>query len=134
MPAHPVRFALVGAWAGALSEARQMPLLPPPPRRGRRPLCLRHARCRCCLRVTGPDEDVAVLISSEVLRLDEFGFEITEESLIQVELPQQRPIRDALPVAQEVNDLIENRVKVHAPPSHACGGDCGSSAASRCEV
>jgi hypothetical protein len=91
--------------------------------------CLGRTRRCYCLRVTSPDEDVAIFISSEVLRLDEFGFEIAEESLIQAELPLQRPIRDALPVAQQVNNLIENCVKVHAPPSYASGGDCSSSAA-----
>src|SRR5262249_9126698 len=90
-------------------------------------LCLRGATGCCHLCVTGPDEDVAIFIGGEVLRLNEFGFEVAEESLIQVKLPLQRPIRDALPVAEEVNDLIENRVKIHAPPSHASGGTCSSS-------
>jgi hypothetical protein len=54
------------------------------------------------------------------LGVDEFGFEIFQVSVIEAKLPLQCPVRHALTLAEEVNNLIENRVKVHwHPPAHA---------------
>jgi hypothetical protein len=83
-------------------------------------------RGRGCSR---PDEDFALFISREVLCVDEFGFEILQVGVIHAKLPLQCPVRRALPLAEEGNHLIENRVKVHLAPSCPCRGDSGPTTA-----
>ena len=67
--------------------------------------------------VARPDEDFALFIHRKALGVDEFGFEILQVGVIAAKLPLQGPIRHALPLAQQVHDLIEERVKVHRIPA-----------------
>jgi hypothetical protein len=57
------------------------------------------------------------------LCVDEFGFEILQVSVIEAKLPLQCPVRYTLPLAEEVNNLIEESVKVHLVPSCLCRGE-----------
>ncbi len=57
-----------------------------------------------------------MLISRELLGLDEFLFEGFEGLLIQVELDLQCPVCHALPLTEQGNHLIEDGVKVHRDP------------------
>src|SRR5262245_53982961 len=66
--------------------------------------------------VPRPDQEATVLISRELLGLDEFLFEGFEGLLIQVELELQCPVGHALPLTEQGNHLIEDGVKVHRDP------------------
>src|SRR6185295_20220778 len=59
-------------------------------------------------------ETVPCVIAYLRMRVEEFVLEIAEGRLVQVKLPLQRPIRNALPLAQEGNGLIEEDITVHA--------------------
>ena len=58
-------------------------------------------------RRTGPDQDPATLIDRQLPRLDDFGFQILEIWLIQVELALQRPIGNPLMLLEERQDPLE---------------------------
>jgi hypothetical protein len=58
-----------------------------------------------------------VLIHCEALGDNEFFFEVFEVGVIKTELALQSAIGDTATVAEQLNDLIDNLVKVHASPS-----------------
>jgi hypothetical protein len=58
-----------------------------------------------------------VLIHCKALGDNEFCFEVFEVSVIKVELALQSAIGDTATVAEQLNDLIDDLVKVHASPS-----------------
>jgi hypothetical protein len=60
-------------------------------------------------RVTRPDQDGPILIGREPLALDKFVSEVVQRGGVQVKLPLERAIRQAAPLAQERNHLIQNR-------------------------
>jgi hypothetical protein len=59
----------------------------------------RGARCWEGLRGTCPDQHASVLISGDLLRVEEFVLKIIEGLLIQVKLALERPIRHTLALA-----------------------------------
>ena len=64
-----------------------------------------------------------MLISRELLGLDEFLFENFESLLIQVELDFQCPVCHTLPLTEQSNHLIEDGVKIHRdPPTRSSEG------------
>jgi hypothetical protein len=80
-------------------------------RRGR----LRSRRTRCWegLRGTCPDQHASVLISGDLLRVEEFVLKIIEGLLIQVKLALERPIRHTLALVQGIDKVIEECVEIH---------------------
>jgi hypothetical protein len=60
-----------------------------------------------------------VLIHCEALGNNEFCLEIFKVGIIEAELALQSAIRDTATVAEQLNDLIDDLVKVHASPPHA---------------
>jgi hypothetical protein len=58
-----------------------------------------------------------VLIHCETLGDNEFCFEVCEAGVIETELALQSAIGDTATVAQQLNDLVDDLVKVHTPPS-----------------
>jgi hypothetical protein len=48
------------------------------------------------------------------MSVEEFGGEIRQRVLVQRELALEGPIRDALALPEERDDLIQNGIKVHA--------------------
>ena len=75
--------------------------------------CPRWRGSRRRLRLTGPDEDPALLIHCQALAVDELVFEDLQMGLIQLELELEGPIGQATPLAQEGDRLIHHRDKVH---------------------
>jgi len=69
------------------------------------------------LRVASPDQDAIVLIPGQPLGIEEFVLEGRQGIVVQGELHFERPIRHTAPLAQERNDLIHHRDKVHPIPS-----------------
>jgi hypothetical protein len=65
------------------------------------------------LRSAGPDQHGPLLIGRETLTVDEFNLEIIEGRVIELELPLERAIGHAAPLAQQCNHLIHDRDKVH---------------------
>ena len=63
--------------------------------------------------ITGPDQHRAVLIDGEALALDEFVFQVVQGGVIELELPLERAIGQAAPLAQQGDHLIHHRDKVH---------------------
>jgi hypothetical protein len=59
-----------------------------------------------------------VLIYCEALGDNEFCLEVFEVGVIEAELALQT-IGDTATVAEQLNNLIDDLVKVHASPSHA---------------
>ncbi len=58
-----------------------------------------------------------MLIHCEALGDNEFCLEVFEVGIIEAELALQSAIGDTATVAKQLNDLIDNLVKVHASPS-----------------
>jgi hypothetical protein len=58
-----------------------------------------------------------VLIHCEALGDNKFCLEVFEVGIIEAELALQSTIGDTATVAEQLNDLIDNLVKVHASPS-----------------
>jgi hypothetical protein len=58
-----------------------------------------------------------VLIHCKTLSDNEFCLEVFEVGVIEAELALQSAIGDTATVAEQLNDLIDNLVKVHASPS-----------------
>ena len=71
-----------------------------------------HRSDRCGSRLTAPDQDPAVLIHRHALAVDELVLEDLQLCLIQLELELEGPIGQATPLAQEGDDLIQDRHKV----------------------
>lgn len=46
-------------------------------------------------------------------------FQVFQRRIIQVELPFERAIGDALPAPEQLYDLVQHLVKVHLAPLHA---------------
>jgi hypothetical protein len=61
--------------------------------------------------------------------IEEFVLEIVEGVLVEVKLTLECPVRHALPLTEEVNNLIKDGVKVHRRPCSPCGSDTGLTAA-----
>jgi hypothetical protein len=61
-----------------------------------------------------PDQDAPALISGHLVRVQEFVLQIVQGLLIQLKLALECPIRHPLTLAQEIDDLIEEGIKVHA--------------------
>jgi hypothetical protein len=57
-----------------------------------------------------------VFIYCQALGNNEFCFEVCEAGVIETELALQSAIGDTATVAQQLNDLIDDLVKVHASP------------------
>ena len=68
-------------------------------------------------RCTGPDQDVAPLIHGQALALDEFGFQIVQVGVIELELPLEGAIGQAPPALEHGYRLVEDLLKGHRPPS-----------------
>ena len=49
----------------------------------------------------------------QALALDEFHLQVVEVRVIEVELALERPVRHTAALAQQCEDLIQHRVKVH---------------------
>jgi hypothetical protein len=64
-------------------------------------------------RGTGPDQHSALLIHGTLVDLDDLHLQIIEVRLVEVELALKRPIGDATALAEQRQDLIQHRVKVH---------------------
>ena len=60
-----------------------------------------------------------MLIHCEALGDNEFCLEVFEVGIIEAELALQSTIGDTATVAKQLNDLIDDLVKVHASPSPA---------------
>ena len=58
-----------------------------------------------------------MLIHCETLGDNEFCLEVFEVGVIKAELALQSAIGDTAAVAEQLNDLIDDLVKVHASPS-----------------
>jgi hypothetical protein len=58
-----------------------------------------------------------VLIQRKALGDNEFCLEVFEAGVIETELALQSAIGDTATVAEQLNDLIDDLVKVHASPS-----------------
>jgi hypothetical protein len=58
-----------------------------------------------------------VLIHCEALGDNEFCLEVFEVGVIEAELALQSAIGDTTTLAEQLNDLIDDLVKVHASPS-----------------
>jgi hypothetical protein len=63
------------------------------------------------------------------MRVEEFVFEILEGGIIELKLPLECPVRHTLPLTEEVDDVIEDGIKVHLGPSCPCGDDAEPAAA-----
>jgi hypothetical protein len=61
--------------------------------------------------------------------IEEFLFERLQGLIIQMKLDLECPTCHPLALVQEVNNLIEDGIKVHLGPSYPCGGDAGPKAA-----
>jgi hypothetical protein len=58
-----------------------------------------------------------VLIHCKALGDNEFCLEVFEAGIIEAELALQSAIGDTATVAEQLNDLIDDLVKIHASPS-----------------
>ena len=58
-----------------------------------------------------------MLIYCKTLGDNEFGLEVFEVGIIEAELALQSAIRDTATMAEQLNNLIDDLVKVHASPS-----------------
>jgi hypothetical protein len=76
---------------------------------------LRLSRCeggvRCLL--TRPDQHRALLIHSTLSDLNKFHLQVVEVRVVKVELALERPVRHTAALAQQCENLIQHRVKVH---------------------
>jgi hypothetical protein len=92
-------------------------------------------RWRWCGRGRGadPDEYLASLINAQALGLDDFGFEIFEEIVVEVELPLERPVSHTPAALKYGENLVEYCIEIHLdPPYQALAsltphGDSGAS-------
>ena len=64
-----------------------------------------------------PDQDAAVLIHCEALALDEFGFQIFQIGVIELELPLEGAVGQAPAAPEHGYRLVEDSLKGHCPPS-----------------
>src|SRR5262249_40437018 len=72
-------------------------------------------------RVARPEYPSARVITHLQMRGETFVLAILEGGGIELKLPLECSGRHALPLAEEVDDLSEERVKVHLGPSCPCG-------------
>src|SRR5712691_4467145 len=77
----------------------------------------RWGRERGPVRTTRPDQDATVLIHRQALALNEFGFQIFQIRVIELELPLEGAIGQAPPTLQHGYRLVEDLLKGHRPPS-----------------
>jgi hypothetical protein len=70
-------------------------------------------------RTPAPDQHRPLLIGRETLTVDEFNLEILDRFVIELELPLERAIGHAAPLAQEGEYLIHDRDKVHRVSSRS---------------
>jgi hypothetical protein len=66
---------------------------------------------------TVPDQDTAFFIHRQALPLDEFGFQICQIRVIELELPLEGAIGQAPPALEHGYRLVEDLLKGHRPPS-----------------
>src|SRR5215470_2025521 len=66
---------------------------------------------------TCPDQYTAIFIHRHALALDEFGFHIVQIRVIELELPLEGAIGQALPALEHGYCLVEDLLKGHRPPS-----------------
>jgi hypothetical protein len=64
-----------------------------------------------------PDQDAAVLIHRHALALDEFGFQIFQIRVVELELPLESAIGQAPPPLEHGDRLVQELLKGHRPPS-----------------
>jgi hypothetical protein len=69
---------------------------------------------------TGPDQDSAVLIDRQALRLDNFSLQICEVGIVKTELPLERPVGDAPAASEHLERLIQHLLECHSWAS-ICG-------------
>src|SRR5262249_28271980 len=74
----------------------------------------RHVRTAC------PHQHFPIFIHSEPLALNEFGLQVLQIVVIQVELALEGSIRQAPAALQEGNRLIKEFLKGHHCPSTGC--------------
>ena len=67
----------------------------------------------CRVSVARPEQSSALLITHLRMRVEEFVLEILEGGIIELKLPLQRSICHTLALAQEVNHVIKEGIKVH---------------------
>ena len=60
-----------------------------------------------------PDQDSAVLINGETLRLDKFRLQVGEVVVVELEAPFQRTIGDPPLALEESNNFRQDVVKLH---------------------
>src|SRR5262245_18631841 len=77
----------------------------------------RWGRERGHVRTPRPDQDAAVLIHCQALALNEFGFQIFQICVIELELPLEGAIGQAPPTLEHSYRLVEDLLKGHRPPS-----------------
>src|SRR6266849_5733622 len=65
------------------------------------------------LRIPQPDESAALLVTRQVLGVDEFNLEVLERLVIELEVPLERAIGHTTSLTQERDHLIHHRDKVH---------------------
>src|SRR5215831_1243686 len=86
----------------------------------RRTLLCQRWRCRGCggrRSPPHPDQDFAVLVNGESLALNDFGLQILEVGVIQIELPFEGTVGHAAAALEHGNGLVQKLLKCHLPPS-----------------
>jgi hypothetical protein len=65
-------------------------------------------------RLADPDKDLAVLVDSEVLHIDQLCLQVFEERVVEIELASERAVGDTPTAPQKLNDRVEPLIKRHA--------------------
>ena len=68
-------------------------------------------------RTSCPDQHPTVFIHSQALALDQFGFQIFQICIVELELPLEGAIGQAPPALEHGYRLVEDLLKGHRPPS-----------------
>ena len=66
--------------------------------------------------VDGPDQSPAVFIGDLRMRKADLFLQVFQRRVIQVDLPFERAIGDALTTPEQIHDLVQHLVKVHPSP------------------
>jgi hypothetical protein len=77
----------------------------------------RWLRCGHGIGGARPDEDPPVLLHRDASHLDEFGFQIVEVIVVEIELALEGTIREALVLMEPVANLCEDLFEGHRCPS-----------------
>src|SRR5262249_17455974 len=78
-----------------------------------------------------PDQDAPVFVHRQTSGVDEFVLDCLQGFIIQMELDLERSICNALALAEEIDDLIEDGVKAHLALCSTWAGDGGPRAGHR---